>query len=129
MKAKLIVMDGATRLIEGCILGVCDVVAYILKQGVDINELDVQGKSALYYTVKKKNVDMLEKLLYHNPDFTMLYGKSRANIFIIAVKMAHPPIINRLLRYCQDKKILKQKNNINDMDYHGRTALWYAIQV
>jgi len=60
--------------------GLLDVVNYLVKQGVDINQTDQYGETALFYAMSALDEKMIEKLIQYGVDVNIENEKKRSFI-------------------------------------------------
>jgi ankyrin repeat protein len=109
--------DGRTLLHKAARKSQLQVLDYLVKCYVNLNDVDNQGETALHHGVMYGTIDVVKTLL-----------EAGAKINVKSEEYKFTPLHYALLR--RDDRIiellLEYKANPNDEDYNGRTAMAYA---
>jgi ankyrin repeat protein len=96
-----------------------DIVAFLLEKGIDVNQQDSNGSTALICASFNGHKEIVEMLLQvENIQINQQDNKYGYTALMLASQKGHKEIVQMLL---QDKKI-----EINQQDQEGYTALMYA---
>lgn len=85
-----------------------DIVASIIKSGIDVNVQDSKGQSLVFYAVKYKNVEALRLLLEAHANPNIKNKKNESPLFQALGEENNEPIITLLLQKGADTKELFQ---------------------
>ena len=106
--------------VQGCGVGYRKIVKNLLEYGFTINPQD--GYNFMYPAVKKGYVELVETLLEHGADVTMLSDSTTGKDFIplhVATENEHEEVAELLINHGAD---------VNAQDETGKPALFYATQ-
>lgn len=105
-----------TPLMMACEKGQAKKVDFLLKSGVDLEDCDKSGMTALWYAITNKNAGIVKQLLDSGAD---VYTEDESTLLMYAVVENEKDIVQYLLDYGVDP---------NDQDDLGTTALMYASE-
>lgn len=98
--------DGKTALMRVCEKGQLRLVQWLLEHGANVNTLDNNDRSALYYAIQAGNIDIVKELLHYNP---VLNPVDRELGTPLAAAIDHPDIPRLLLNAGADPNISGQQ--------------------
>lgn len=117
--SNYIVHYGSTyALMEAIIRNKIELVKFLLKNGVDVNSIDVLGRTALTTAYKQQNNKIIELLEQYSPNID-LPGVDRNNALLIAAARGNNPEV---------LKLIKKGANINAVNSNGNNALIEAVR-
>jgi len=98
-----------------CVYGLHEVVDYLVKQGVDINQTDDIGETALFYVMDARDEIMIEKLLQLDIDLNP-YNENGYPILIYSAFLNFEKGLEKLIRHGADVNIEDEKKH-SILDY------------
>lgn len=89
---------GFTPLIECAITRQTDIAEELLKRGVDVNKVDVAGRTSLHWAVDNDDLEMTRLLLTHGAD-PNAYTRNGLSVLVYPVLRGQDPIKHALYHY------------------------------
>jgi ankyrin repeat protein len=95
-----------------------DVVKYLLKHGVNIEDRDMYGRTALYIASEVLNYDAVKQLLQNGANMETRETHGGSPPLLAASAMGNVPIVQRLQQHGAD---------VSATNFGGMTALHFAV--
>eukprot|EP00833_Pecoramyces_ruminatium_P002190 jgi/Orpsp1_1/1176222/evm.model.c7180000056847.1 len=95
------------------------IIEMLLNNNININEQDNNGETALFYAVKKKNINTIKYLVEENNADINIINNKKENVLFPAVKTNKTAIVEYLLPKVENKNSTNNENN---------TILYYATK-
>jgi ankyrin repeat protein len=111
--------DGRKPLHFAVLYGFCDLVGLLLKYGAEINSIDNVYTTPLMVAAAKAQEAIIEILLEHHPDLTIIQSETEASAIHFAAKGGSPKVV---------QSMLYRGLSANSKDKWGRTPLFYTAE-
>ena len=113
---------GNTALMYACRKGYLPVVRWLIENGADVNILDNDKQSALYWAIAQGHVAVVQELLKHQPALDLIDGFDGTPL---ANALEHPEIVRLLLDHGADPNLANKREQtlINSATWAGKVEI------
>ena len=113
---------GDTALIIAVLRGRVSLVRWLLRNGADVNAINIHGRNVMDFGARSGNVEIVKELLQYHPNLELV---SKGNRTTLGIALDHPPVVRLLLEAGADPEAAPR----NLPTVLGLAVSYYGLEV